>query len=1427
MPDTREELEKLYESHLNSQSDKYTNEALTRPVEGSESIDSQYQSSARRVDPNEFAALNQTGLDKAGNIAGRGLNTFVGGVLGTVSLLHDIPASVFTSLTGDKSKGDNQGWDYFMNESWGANVAKLQDDINKEVPLYQTYKDSQTPFTLQNVADGFTQGLAFIGSAYVGGGITGKILNQAAKVSRLSSIGKLNLVNPNKLASLGIDNKVAGMLTNYIDKSKTLGGAVYNRAFESTLEAKGTGQELRGNLEAENEDYYNQTGTYKYTDDDIDNRVRQAEKLNFGFNLALGLVDAYQNVKLFKGFSTDITKAASNKIDDAIDAMISNKSILSKGIGYTAKVGRKAGALTSTGLAEAGEELAQYSSNKLAQDLATNNYTEDDWDNFPNLLKNIVGKMGEDIINDPNAQFSALIGGLVGAPMGLIANQAEAKREELTKAQKTIAQQSLIEKTTLAGLYKIKHAQDNKTKVEGEIQVRFANDKGFQQTVLDQLDADNFDGLITDLESKKETTSDELKTMGIQPRYNSITGQEIKPSETINEAIESAKKIRNIHQNVNLNFARQSADIRRNITSIIADSEYFDKKIDIVQSNIVNTINKYITNPNILPKILETNPDILSKPILDHLGEYVSTIEKSLEKGNLSFANINIQDKDLIEKHLEELSQLQKHKEETIDLYNKYKNQEFVDKQEAKIQKNTERLENPKEEESAITPQGANISSSETLSTESKPITPTKTKPVAVDDIDSLFGGLEDKVYEGKLSPQDYILEEPTDNVEDVGEDIPFDQNDLFSGITPNNITPKDLEATDIVDKPITETKEVKRLSTFTEESTDNNKFNYEQYTVIKDSKGNTYKEPNFEELQKVEKNDILTIKGLVASTVSKSDYGLLGIFNKEGEWLSTIRLTQGTNNPASNEAKKIYKEVFNTDNVVLGDNKPVKEFTFKSPYISLREINVGTDLLDLMSIQDDSTLSKKIIKQDDIPTILRVKSPKGVTTPVVVLGNKEIPTTDIYFGNLTSGDTYVLSEKSNTPEGNKYIALPLNVKTLGETTLGKELLTSIDQLKLDINSIKSTDKDAKTKRDEVFNKWLETRSYISSLIKIINSDKEATSKSDRIVDLKMDINNNKEVQISITTQYTENRKTVKKESTVDLLSKDVDSQLDKFKSILLDVKPSLSIEGFNNLSFLSQDQIYDQVKEFLQTKVNPDKPFKGTNITVPFLEELESSKVTKDPEIIIQNTVETIKPVNSGLEVKKADIERRRQAAIEGVRGITKVSKGKTSTQYTTTEIKDGGLFPNYSTEKEVIDAINSKYDSELTREIYKELKSGIGRTITQLTKEEQIIWNKYGTQELRDSVDIELAALEEVKTENKYSKRTFSNKVFDEVKLNTMLEGKSPKIVQEVDKFKREFLTKLKANNTKYSNMLPQMQVFLEEYINSDGKTELKKPC
>ena len=55
--------------------------------------------------------------------------------------------------------------------------------------------------------------------------------------------------------------------------------------------------------------------------------------------------------------------------------------------------------------------------------------------------------------------------------------------------------------------------------------------------------------------------------------------------------------------------------------------------------------------------------------------------------------------------------------------------------------------------------------------------------------------------------------------------------------------------------------------------------------------------------------------------------------------------------------------------------------------------------------------------------------------------------------------------------------------------------------------------------------------------------------------------------------------------------------------------------------------------------------------------------------------------------------------------------------------------------------DKINAKYDAELAKELYKEIKAG--KLVTDMTVAEQAVANKYITEELRKSVDAELAAL------------------------------------------------------------------------------------
>lgn len=60
--------------------------------------------------------------------------------------------------------------------------------------------------------------------------------------------------------------------------------------------------------------------------------------------------------------------------------------------------------------------------------------------------------------------------------------------------------------------------------------------------------------------------------------------------------------------------------------------------------------------------------------------------------------------------------------------------------------------------------------------------------------------------------------------------------------------------------------------------------------------------------------------------------------------------------------------------------------------------------------------------------------------------------------------------------------------------------------------------------------------------------------------------------------------------------------------------------------------------------------------------------------------------------------------------------------------------------------DKINERYDAELARELYKEMKAG--KMVTEMTPAEQQVAYKYITPELRASVDAELAALEQPAT-------------------------------------------------------------------------------
>lgn len=132
-----------------------------------------------------------------------------------------------------------------------------------------------------------------------------------------------------------------------------------------------------------------------------------------------------------------------------------------------------------------------------------------------------------------------------------------------------------------------------------------------------------------------------------------------------------------------------------------------------------------------------------------------------------------------------------------------------------------------------------------------------------------------------------------------------------------------------------------------------------------------------------------------------------------------------------------------------------------------------------------------------------------------------------------------------------------------------------------------------------------------------------------------------------------------------------------------------------------------------------------------------ESSKY--DAELTVLSAAPSA-PV-SDIEAKKADIERRRKEELKVWR--EKYSEffekaGKQSTNPEQNQKDIAGLEADY---QKYVDDTNAKYDVELARELYKEMKAG--KLVTDMTPAEQQVADNYITEELRKSVDAELAAL------------------------------------------------------------------------------------
>jgi hypothetical protein len=167
-----------------------------------------------------------------------------------------------------------------------------------------------------------------------------------------------------------------------------------------------------------------------------------------------------------------------------------------------------------------------------------------------------------------------------------------------------------------------------------------------------------------------------------------------------------------------------------------------------------------------------------------------------------------------------------------------------------------------------------------------------------------------------------------------------------------------------------------------------------------------------------------------------------------------------------------------------------------------------------------------------------------------------------------------------------------------------------------------------------------------------------------------------------------------------------------------LDKNQEYKIEEINKVF----DEISDKINAKYKAELDAVKQVKPA--TTP----------TAQPEISLTQEIENAIIAND----TKTNIENKRQETL--AKSIEEITDPNDPFFEVGTWNIYGGEFQG-KTKQEVIDKINAKYDTELARELYKEMKAG--KMITEFTPAEQEILGNPAifTQELRDNVDAEPA--------------------------------------------------------------------------------------
>jgi hypothetical protein len=544
----------------------------------------------------------------AGEIVARGLGgalTTFGTALGSTAGMIGvgIPTGIIKGIeegyeSGSVVEGIKSGFDGLINNEVSEGFNKLNDAIHEETGRIKSTSEESGSFsemaTPANIYDMFVEGAAFVGSSLVGGGVASKALQVGAKaLQNTTKVAKaIKAGNALKYGDMATDFNTSKTFSNLFGlNSKGIAGSIIGRTGEAGIEAYGTGEATRSELDQENQQSIAETGQPKYSEDEIEERVNLSKRITFGFNLALGVVDAAQNAKIFEKFanSKNLAKYTAKSGDD----VVANATEL--GIAKWSKPANLAKTIAFQAGSEAGEELSQFTAGELSTKLAVNNYDDDVLDITTQFATNLLPNMIRDAVYNPEAQMSMLAGGMLGGPMGVYGSkkQYDALVKNVNNLVANLNTQNQTDKEKAGILKNIQILEDKLKTAEpaeaDKLQGEIANNKNkyrelvnsqFTDKVINSIQMGKYDEFIDEVKALDSTTKDEINQLGFE-----LTDNET-PKSIVEQSIKIAKKVKENYDAVEELYGGAAEPVKRLLTTYTSLADFYDNKIELVNQKL-------------------------------------------------------------------------------------------------------------------------------------------------------------------------------------------------------------------------------------------------------------------------------------------------------------------------------------------------------------------------------------------------------------------------------------------------------------------------------------------------------------------------------------------------------------------------------------------------------------------------------------------------------------------------------------------------------------------------------------------------------------------------------------------------------------------------------------------------------------------------